>query len=106
LIIPGNDLPGGSGFLEIPNVDKLIHFLIFGVWVSLCCLGIIRFNTNSNHIILFFFIAFLGLLFGYGMELFQKHFVPNRSYDVYDIWADGLGSFAGLTFSLLIYRKK
>lgn len=106
LVIPGNDLPEEQGFFTIPYFDKLVHFLIFGIWVAITCHGINRAKYNLNHKITFLSIAILGVVFGYGMELFQKFFTIDRSFDITDIWADALGSFAGLSFSLLSFTKK
>jgi VanZ family protein len=38
-------------------------------------------------------IAGIALLYGIAMEYVQKNFIPNRSFDVGDIIADGIGSF-------------
>ncbi len=40
------------------------------------------------------------------MEFIQKYFIPNRSFDIGDIIADGIGSAAGLLISLRMYIKK
>jgi hypothetical protein len=40
------------------------------------------------------------------MELVQRYFIPNRSFDGGDIIADGVGSAAGLVYSLKRYVKK
>ena len=39
------------------------------------------------------------------MEFIQKYFIPNRSFDVGDIVADGVGCAAGLLISLRLYIK-
>lgn len=38
-------------------------------------------------------ISMLALAYGIAMEFVQKNYIPNRSFDVYDIVADGVGSF-------------
>ena len=40
------------------------------------------------------------------MEFIQKYFIPNRSFDVGDIIADGVGSAIGLLISLKLFIKK
>jgi VanZ family protein len=40
------------------------------------------------------------------MEFVQKYFVSNRSFDIGDILADGVGSFLGSAFSIRKYIKK
>ena len=42
----------------------------------------------------FLLIAFLCSFYGMVMEFIQKNYIPNRSFDVWDIVADCIGSFA------------
>jgi VanZ family protein len=44
-------------------------------------------------------IAIYFFIYGIVMELVQKFFIPNRSFDVKDILADGLGCAIGLLIS-------
>ncbi len=39
------------------------------------------------------------------MELVQKYFIPNRSFDLKDILADGLGCVIGLLISGRYIKK-
>ena len=46
------------------------------------------------------------LCYGIMIEYIQRYFIPNRSFDVGDIIADGVGSLAGVIFSFKRYIKK
>jgi VanZ family protein len=40
----------------------------------------------------------LCILYGIGMEFYQKYFVPSRSLDVIDMLADAMGALVALPF--------
>jgi len=50
-------------------------------------------------------IAVYFLIYGIAMELVQKYFIPNRSFDLKDILADGLGCAIGLLVSRRYIKK-
>jgi len=50
-------------------------------------------------------IAVYFLIYGIAMELVQKYFIPNRSFDLKDILADGLGCAVGLLISRRYIKK-
>jgi len=51
-------------------------------------------------------MAVIAFLYGIGMEFVQRYLVVNRSFDVGDIIADGVGALAGFLFSSRTYIKK
>ena len=55
---------------------------------------------------LFVQIALYFFLYGIVMEFVQRYFIPNRSFDLGDVIADGVGSVAGLFLSVRVYIKK
>jgi VanZ family protein len=60
----------------------------------------------GKKIRLFIHIALYCFLYGIVMELIQKYFIPNRSFDIGDILADGAGSALGLLLAARVYIKK
>lgn len=87
--LPGSALPKEKLFEEI-FFDKWVHFalfapLLFGwrfyfpddVWYS-------------------WGILLLALCYGFGVEVIQHYFIPNRSFDLGDVTADVLGAAAGV----------
>ena len=53
----------------------------------------------------FILIGFLALAYGIAIEFVQKYFIPNRSFDVWDILADGLGCIAAIVISNKYFAK-
>lgn len=94
LCIPGKKLPK-IGWLPIPHFDKLVHIFIFGLLSYLFCR-----TTNRKW---FWLVAFVCTCYGTAMEFVQQNWIPNRSFDVVDVAADTVGSFAAVL--LLIYFK-
>ena len=103
LVLPGPDIPTGPLF-NIPFFDKYVHIFMFALLSFLS--GVPFLKTQMVSIKLFFFISFGYLLYGIMMEFVQKYWVVGRNFDVMDMVADGIGSFVGYSFLVLMYRKK
>jgi hypothetical protein len=102
LRMPGSDIEGTSWIsliLNLPYADKVIHMGLFG---SLALSIFFHFDQYSN-------ISFQSIrtkavsliaciLYGIGMEYYQKYFVPSRSFDVIDMLADAIGALLALPF--------
>jgi VanZ family protein len=87
-------------FMPVENIgadsDKLNHLLAFIVFVFLISQS---FKLNIK------FIIFFSFIFAVFIE-FVQYFLPYRSAEILDIFADMLGSVIGLFLLLLIYRFK
>ncbi|MGB9696715.1 MAG: VanZ family protein [Ignavibacteria bacterium] len=95
--IPSDKLPELSFTFE----DKLIHIILFFV-LFFCFVWSLRhqktFATLSRH----FMLASLIFTILYGLfDEFHQYFVPNRTSDIYDWFADSTG--AVLAFLVLIF---
>ena len=102
LSMPSSGEPGKgwiSFILELPYSDKVIHVVLFG---SLALSIFSHFEQYSN-------ISFQStrtkalslifcILFGIGMEFYQKYFVPTRGFEVGDMLADAIGALLALPF--------
>ena len=96
LTLPGNDLPH-EGFFNLPNFDKYVHFGMFFLLTALFCFPFIKSKTGYLSLFrLFNKIALYVILYGISMEFVQKYFAVGRSFDLFDILFDSLGSIAGL----------
>jgi VanZ family protein len=88
-----------SFILELPFADKVIHIGLFG---SLAVSIFFHFEQYSN--ISFrstrtkAFSLIICILFGIGMEYYQKYFVPSRGFEVGDMLADAIGALLALPF--------
>lgn len=98
LSIPGSTIPRVNIY-SIPHIDKLVHFFLFGgLAISW---SYYRYEREPviqlGRIVLFFTLA--SILLGIVMEYIQFYFIPNRTFDIIDIWADSLGA---IFFGLLV----
>jgi VanZ family protein len=84
--LPGSAFPEDEWMLEI-DFDKFVHFCIFSgllfLWRSAFDLKL------ANYTVVIFLAA---LLYGFLVEVIQLEWIPNRSFDLYDVVADSLGS--------------
>ena len=95
--IPGNTLP--SNEMEIPYLDKIVHVLIFAVFVASWCMYLKNQKLSFTRLKITFFWVFMAACFnGIIIEYVQKYFIPNRSFDKGDIIADILS--AGICYGI------
>ncbi|HEV8508387.1 MAG TPA: VanZ family protein [Chitinophagaceae bacterium] len=102
LCLPGAALPRENWFDKI-WLDKWIHIALFLMMVYLWCRYISK--SGGKKIRYFSQIAIYFFVYGIVMELVQKYFIPNRSFDLKDILADGLGCAMGLLISNRSIKK-
>lgn len=98
--IPGNRL------INIPHFDKLVHFSLYFIGVSLWLFDYYKKKGNWNRSIFIAIISW-GILYGILMEILQKVVVQNRSGDFFDALANTIGvltAFFLFRYSAL-YRK-
>ena len=102
LSMPAGNTPGNnwiSYLLQLPFADKVIHMGLFG---SLALSLFFHFEQYSNISFQSIRTKALSLivciLFGIGMEFYQKYFVPSRGFEVGDMLADAMGALVALPF--------
>lgn len=93
--LPGEEFPEAS-WLEDIQLDKLVHIGLFFVLVVLWCLPSAS-SINNRHRLnrVYAWITFAFLVYGVAIEFIQRDFVPHRSFDFFDIVADGIGCVVG-----------
>ena len=97
--LPGSDLPQAN-WLDAIYFDKWVHIGLFAVLIFLWRSS---FDLDFNH---YNWVLLLSaLLYGLSVEFIQKYWVPNRSFDLYDLLADMTGSVLGLVVWLRAYKK-
>jgi VanZ family protein len=105
LCLPGTEIPV-IHWLNNIQFDKWVHFVLFLVLVIFFSRVFYKEKADrKKQKNLFIWIAFLGLFYGFLMELVQQFFIPYRTFDIFDIAADGVGSFTGLFLSSRRYLK-
>jgi hypothetical protein len=87
------DIITAPGFFDKLQIDKLIHFLLFGVY-SVLWGSYISANTSIKLKPLLIFLILSGSMYGLGMEFYQKLFT-NRMFSMWDALADAVGAVAG-----------
>ena len=98
--LPGSTLPKES-WLDTIHFDKWVHIGLFAILVFLWR-GAFNWEVNNYNTVLLFFAFAYGLM----IEFIQKNWVPNRSFDLFDVLADMTGGIIGLIVWLRVYRKK
>lgn len=98
LCLPGPSLPD-TGSFEIPYFDKIIHIVIFGVFVLLWCLYYSKKRLSIDTLKVIFFWIYIAALFnGIAIEYIQLYLIPYRSFDQGDIIADVVS--AGVVYGI------
>ena len=102
LSMPSSGEPGTgwiSYLLQLPYADKIIHIGLFG---SLAFSIFFHFEQYSKASFQTTRTKALSLIvcivFGIGMEFYQKYFVPSRGFEVGDMLADAMGALLALPF--------
>ena len=106
LTLPGSSFPKKSIFDSIPYFDKYVHIGLFAVLTFLGCLAITVKNHVETYHRYFIMCGIVAFIYGILMEFVQHYFIPNRSFDIYDMLADGAGALLGGAISLRIWAKK
>jgi VanZ family protein len=97
-VLPGSTLPKTGWFTDI-QLDKWVHIGLFAVLVFLFCSA---FNSVSKRI---WIVLVAAVAYGFIVEVVQKNWVSNRSFDLYDVLADTAGSIIGLVVCLRVNKK-
>ena len=103
LTIPGKELPAITWFDKIYG-DKFVHIAMFGILVGLFLLPFRKQWSDAALLKKALLVSIVALVYGIAMEFVQKYFIPNRSFSIGDILADGVGSF--IPFAWLSWRAK
>ena len=102
LSMPGSEIQGTSWIsiiLHLPFADKIIHVGLFGslalsLFSHLEQYSNISFRSTRTKAL----SLILCIVFGIGMEFYQKYFVPSRGFEVGDMLADAMGALLALPF--------
>lgn len=106
LTIPGNNLPA-EDWLDKIYFDKWVHIGLFAILSFLLCWWWYKSQRPiAGWRNAFIYSIFTCIIYGIAMEFVQRYWVSNRSFDVYDIVADSVGSILGGWFSIKRYIKK
>ena len=97
----GNSLPT----INIPNIDKAVHFTFYFILALLMFYGWTKQNIFSSlhkqKLIKIFLLAFS---YGFTMEIMQEVFTVSRHFDTLDIAANSMGAIAGSLISVKLFK--
>jgi VanZ family protein len=97
LSIPGNNFHAQSKWFGNFPIDKLVHICLFG---SLSFSILVHFEkskfTKLKTVRAHAYVLIFCILYGIGMEYYQKYYVPSRGFDVNDMLADAVGAIIAL----------
>lgn len=97
--LPGSDLPQAN-WMDVIYIDKWVHVGLFAILIFLWRSS---FDLDFNHYN--WMLLFCAIFYGLAVEFIQKYWVPNRSFDLFDLLADTAGSILGLIVWLRVYKK-
>ena len=97
--LPGSDLPQAN-WMDAIYIDKWVHIGLFAVLVFLWRSSFVLDFNHYNWVLLL-----SAIFYGLVVEFIQKYWVPNRSFDLFDLLADTAGSILGLIVWLRVYKK-
>ena len=97
LSLPGSNFHEPSNWFGDFPIDKVVHVCLFG---SLSFSILVHFETSVYEklktVRAHAYVLIFCILYGIGMEYYQKYFVPSRGFDVNDMLADAAGAIMAL----------
>ncbi|MBT6236616.1 MAG: VanZ family protein [Bacteroidetes bacterium] len=88
-------------FDSLSQLDKLIHLILYVVFVMLWALSLKRVLTIKEKLVLLLVSVAYGVL----IEVLQSAMALGRAYDIDDIIANTVGCFLGILLMSFIARK-
>lgn len=88
------------------GVDKWVHIAMFFIMVTAWCRWSSLLVAEKKLLRVLTAITLLSFAYGVIMEFVQLYLVSNRSFDEWDVVADGVGCITGAYFSYGRYIKK
>lgn len=98
--LPGSALPK-ENWLDQIYFDKWVHAGLFAVLIFLW-----RSSFNLSFSYYNLLLLFWALIYGLLVEFIQLYWIPNRSFDLYDVLADMAGGSIGLLVWLRYIKNK
>jgi VanZ family protein len=89
--------------IDVPNIDKLFHFIEYFILGYLWTRALTYTSSNPNYLYIFIAAVIISTLYGVSDEVHQL-FVPTRSCDAIDLLSDLAGSAAGAGLS--VYKER
>jgi VanZ family protein len=110
LSLPGNEFNDHTSWISkimaLPFADKVVHIGLFGslaisLFFHLEMLTDKRYKSTRAKAI----ALIICILYGIGMEYYQKYYVPSRGFEVLDMLADAMGALCALPLFELVGKR-
>jgi VanZ family protein len=88
----------------VPNIDKAVHFTMYGIFSALLLNGFQRFGRKRVTVRKIIYAAGIAIPYGMIMEYFQLVLVTSRHADVVDIMFNIAGCITGISLYALYIR--
>jgi len=104
--LPGSAIPEFDLFHKVQG-DKLVHAFIFFL-LGYLFIAPLKHHVNQVRKRIYWFIAItiFFILYGISIEFIQKNYIPFRSFDIGDIYADMVGSLIALWYAIKVLGKE
>lgn len=95
-----------DGFLDFPNMDKVVHFIFYFVMVITGIYAVMEYSGTKIKIkYVFLGMLVFSILYGIIIEVLQYGITENRQGDVLDVLANSLGAIVGLLLTKLLFYR-
>jgi VanZ family protein len=99
LTLPGSVFPHEDWYDKI-QMDKWIHISLFFGLCFLFAYPLVKYGLKANVLLPWLLlITAVAVAYGVIIEFVQRDFIPNRSFDVWDILADTIGCVLAFTWA-------
>ncbi len=99
--MPGSELPEAG---RVISFDKVAHIGIFAVLSFTMIVGLKKqYTYKSLNLNAEWYAVTICIVIGFFIEIAQ-YFSHERSFEWFDLLADGIGAMLGYIFFLIIYR--
>jgi hypothetical protein len=106
LTLPGNRFHTPSNWFKGLPIDKIVHMVLFG---SLALSFFCHFEHSKYPFLKTVrakaYVLIFCILYGIGMEFYQKYYVPSRGFEVADMLADAIGALLALPIFTWLLNK-
>lgn len=105
LCLPGSAIPS-TGVFSTKGIDKVVHIILFGGIVLLWAFHLYyRRNDKQKWQMIIVLLTLFSIGLGTGLEFLQRDYIPNRSFDGFDMIADSTGAILAAVYHLFVRVK-
>ena len=88
--------------IKIPNIDKLVHFVLYTTLSFLWMWGLVKKNKPNSFFKYAVLIFIIGSSFGVLIEFLQENFTQTRSAEILDVVCNCIGILTGIILKKII----